>query len=145
MIHDKKLVFLESIDGYDYYRYDPTFGKWFYKDYEKISLRSWIRFFLEYITRKYCVYYMVKEDIILGYCVVSSGTWRLKCVTKNDIVCGPYYILPQYRGYRYSRVLIDNIINRLHTNYNYVFDYIKKAIFLLFVLLKRAVLKNVGS
>jgi RimJ/RimL family protein N-acetyltransferase len=122
-----KLRFITSIEGLDYYKYIPTFGKWLYKNYEHMHFRRWIRFLLEFYGKgKYVVYYIAKDSAILGYCLVAPGGRRLKCSDQTDIVLGPYYILPGFRGRGYSKQLIRTVTEKLHGNYICAYDYIAK-------------------
>lgn len=128
MIMDDRLKLITQINNIDYYEYRPTFGKWLYRNYEKMPPQRWIRFFLEYIaTGKYVIYYMAKDNDILGYCFTAPGGRRLGCSYKDDIVLGPYYILPKHRNSGFSKELINAIIDNLHTDYNYAYDYINKG------------------
>lgn len=127
MINDKKLKYLMSEDGMDYYSYVPKFGKWMYKNYDHMRFQRWVRYLLEYISEgRYVVYYMAKGDCILGYCFSAAGGRRLKCSNKNDIVLGPYYVLPEHRGNGYSKMLIRTVAEKLHTNYEFAYDYISR-------------------
>ena len=56
------------------------------------------------------MFYLVKDNTIAGYCVITSGGRRLKCSTSNDGVIGPLYICPEYRGKGLSEVLVKNIL-----------------------------------
>lgn len=59
----------------------------------------------------YKVYYLVIDGHIVGYSVVTPGGRRLKMSTKDDIVIGPYYIAPKYRGRGYATKMIQMTLN----------------------------------
>lgn len=127
MINDKRLDYISGNDVFDFYIYKPTFGKWLYKNYEHMRIQRWVRFLLEYVSKqRYVVYYIAEKDTILGYCFLAPGGRRLKCSNEKDIVLGPYYILPEFRGNGYSVELIRAVVERLHLDYAYAYDYIAK-------------------
>lgn len=122
----KNLKFIKNIEGYDYYEFTPTLGMWFFKNYDKMYFKRWIRMLLEFIQGGYKVYYMMKNDDVLAYCLVAKGGRRLKCTTKKDIVLGPYFVMPNKRGQGLSKILIDIILNKLEIEYESAYDYIHK-------------------
>ncbi len=125
MIENKRLKFIKSIDGYDFYFFYPSLAKWYYKNYDKLHVSRWIRLFIEYISKEsYFVVYIAKKDEILGYCLVAPGGRRIKCSAHKDIVLGPYYIREEYRGKGYSKYLINAIIRNLGIEFENAYDYI---------------------
>ncbi len=72
------------------------------------------------------VYYLSVADCVVGYCVVTPGGRRLKKSTPDDIVLGPYYIAPEYRGNGYAKELIKMTLSHCGYEYRYAYDWIDK-------------------
>lgn len=92
-----------------------------------MSIIRRVRFVLEYLHKThYRVYYLVVAGEAVGYCVVAPGGRRLKCSTENDIVIGPYYIHPAYRGKGYAKELLRLTLRFCGFDYEYAYDWIAK-------------------
>ncbi len=97
-------------DDFEILEYTPTIFHLFYDRIEYISFQRKIRFLFEYF-RGYKVYYLLANHTIVGYCVVSKGGGRYAFASCNDIVVGPYYIIPKFRGKHYSEILLSELLN----------------------------------
>lgn len=86
-----------------------------------------MRFLLEYLSKgSYKVYYLEVNGELVGYSVFSPGGRRLKCSTRHDLVCGPSFVLHQYRGHGYMTLLYQMVLNNCCNGYDYVYAWIKK-------------------
>lgn len=133
MSDQKKLKFLKSINGLDYYLFYPSLGKWFFKnwdgykeDIEKHSKKQKMRMFLEWIWGGYSVYYISLNDELVGYVLIASGGRRITCSTRKDIVLGPYYILKEKRGLGLMSKALTAVLHDLDLLYENAYCYIKK-------------------
>lgn len=106
------------------YEYRPSFAKPLLFPLEKLRFIRRLRFLYELFHGGYRVYYLVKNDNVLGYCVVTPGGRRLKESTNDDIVLGPYFICPQYRGLGYAKQLVGMTLRFCSYKYAYAYDWI---------------------
>ena len=96
--------------------------------FEKIHLVRRFRFLFEYLRKgSYKVYYLSKNEEIVGYCVTVLGGGRLTISTEKDIVLGPYYVDPIYRSLGYAKVLVQMVLKYCSFDYEYAFDWIHKS------------------
>lgn len=108
-------------DSFSLYEYIPTICKPLATDFEKMRCIRRFRFWYELLMGGYKVYYLASDDNLVGYCVVTPGGRRLPVSTKEDIVLGPYYISPEYRGRGYAKQLVG--LSLLHCTYDYKCAY----------------------
>lgn len=134
MINSHKLKYICEIDGIDYYLFTPTFGVWFFRDWdgfaediEKQSRKQQIRMLLEWFWGGYHIYYGAIHDELVGYVLVAAGGRRIVDSTKKDIVVGPYYTLKDKRGNRYMTKMIGSVLHHLERHYQNAYCYIKKS------------------
>lgn len=123
-----RLKILCEIQGFSLYVYKPTLLKLFWENMEPCTLRKRIRFSLECMAG-YKVYYLVKGSEKVGYCLVSSGgTQRYKDFsTKRDVIVGPYFIAPNWRGRHLSELMLTQVLKTIRTTFDYAYDYIEKT------------------
>lgn len=96
--------------------------------FEQLRLVCKLRFCYEYLhAGHYKVYYLAVDDEFVGYCVVTPGGRRLSLTTKNDVVLGPYFILPEHRGKGYAKILVSMTLRYCTYDYNIAFDWIHKS------------------
>ena len=134
MMNSTALKYYKSVDGIDYYIFRPSFGNWYYKDWEgyiedkeKHKVSHWLRMCLEYFEGGYQVFYAVEDKKIKGYSLIARGGRRLKCSSTNDIVIGPYYVAKQYRNNGFASKMIRDVLYQLEIKSVNVFMYIKKT------------------
>ena len=112
---------------YELYEYIPTISKPLAINFERMRFVRRIRFLKAYLgVGHYKVYYLAVNGKLVGHCVIEPGGRRLTCSTEKDIVIGPYYIVPQYRGKGYSKVLVNLSIKYCSYQFQYVFDWVNK-------------------
>lgn len=114
-------------ENVELHEYVPTFFSPLYCNFEPMRLVRRFRFLGEYIRKgKYLVYYLMIDKVPVGYCVVTPGGRRLKCSSASDIVIGPYFIDPKFRGKGYSKLLISLTLQCCKYYYEYAYDWIDK-------------------
>lgn len=127
MIRDKKLIHLVQVDGVDFYRYKAKLFNYFYTPmayYEKLFSRT-IRETLDYIRGKYNVIYLAKDDVLVGYGIVTRGGGRNKFATKYDVVFNSLYIVPEERGNGLGNLMINVFLHKLNIEYDTAYEYIR--------------------
>lgn len=123
----KRMHKIVEEDGYSLWEYFPTLFRPFYCKLDKQSFVRRVRLLLEYLSKgKYKVYYLVIDGKIVGYSVFTPGGRRLKCSTSNDLVSGPSFISPEYRGRGYAAILKRMIIKYCCNDYRYIYSWIDK-------------------
>lgn len=119
------MKFLKTIDTFDYYKFQPSPFRLFYKNYEPMYFKKRIRFLLEYIYG-YSIIYMEKNDEILGYSVVANWNSRYSSFAdKKDIVIGPYFIKDEHRGKGYSEIMVKNVLENMGLKYLNAYMWIR--------------------
>lgn len=133
MIRNSKLRYVKKIGDLDYYFFKPSFGHWFFEDWDgyledkdKHSIRQKIRMLIEWIWGGYCIYYAAKGDALLGYVLVAHGGRRITCSQKEDVVLGPYYTLKDWRGQGIMPKILNAALHDLLDSYANAYCYIKK-------------------
>lgn len=118
------LVYKDSV--YELYEYSPTICNLFGIDMEKHSLLTRIRFFLEILLwGGYKVYYLKEENAFVASCIVSYGRNRRYFFAEpEDIIVGPYYVAPNYRGRGLSVYILKLVLNNTSISYKVAWDYI---------------------
>lgn len=116
-----------EVNEFSIYAYSPTIYKLFWGNMEPCSFRKRVRFSLEYLAG-YKVYYLLKGNEKVGYCVVSTGgTGRYKDFsTKRDVIIGPYFISTKWRGQHLSELMLQETINHIKNRCDCAYDYIDK-------------------
>ena len=120
-----KLISTES--NFRLYEFKPTLFSLIAFPMEKLTIIRRCRFLYEYFCGGYKVYYLQVDDNFVGYCCVTPGGRRLKCCTNNDIVIGPYFILPQFRGNGYAKILINKTFENCTYHFNNIFCWIHES------------------
>lgn len=135
MILHQELKYIKSVNGLDYYLFQPSFNNWFFHDWkgykedtEKQTIRQWIRMLIEYMWGGgYYIYYVAQNKSIIGYILISNGGRRVTCSNINDVVLGPYYTLKEQRGKGIASKMIDSALHDFNISYKNAYCYIKKT------------------
>ena len=106
------------------YEFKPSIFSFLAFPMDKLTMIRRFRFLYEYLSGGYKVYYLKIENQFVGYCLVTPGGRRLKCSTKKDIVIGPYFILPEFRGKGYAKILIRMTFTYCTYHFNNIFCWI---------------------
>ena len=121
-----RLLFIKKEGAFSLYEYKPTFIIPLLVSFEPLKMIRRFRFWREILSGGYKVYYLAKDDRLVGYCVVAPGGRRLTISKKHDVVLGPYFVAPEHRGKGYAKVLVRMTLDNCTYNYNLAFDWIHK-------------------
>lgn len=93
---------------YHYEKYNSTIFKPFKVCYEEMTFLKKIRFLVQAL-RGSVIFYLKKEDNVLGYVMFEKGAGiRYPDTNENDVIISPYTVNPAQRGKGYgTRILID--------------------------------------
>lgn len=128
MFEKPKLKIIAQDGDYSLHEYKPSLTYPLYLNEEKMSFPHRMRFVIDFLHKdSYRVYYLMKNNEILGYCVVSPGGRRLNCSTTNDITLGPYCVFKGKRGYGFSKIMISMVLDFCSYNYDYAYDWVHKG------------------
>lgn len=124
----KKMKLIRDEGRVKLYEYKPTLIKPLAINFEKMRVIRRLRFLYEYLHKEhYRVYYLLIGDSFVGHCVVTPGGRRLWMSDKTDIVIGPYFIAPSYRGHGYAQQLLALTLKYCSYNYKRAFDWIEES------------------
>lgn len=113
--------------------YVPTILNPFYLNMEPMNIGKRARFAIDWLFGYKVYYYSLKnigggQDSIVAYCTVTSGeNPRYFFAKKNDIIIGPYFTKPEYRGNGIAGTLVRTVAMELETNWNNAYAYIWKT------------------
>lgn len=124
--YQDKFVLVGNDNQFSLYEYKPSLLHPLAIDFEPLWTFRRFRFWFELLKGGYKVYYLVIGDIIVGHCVVTPGGRRLKVSTKEDIVLGPYFIDPQFRGKGYAKVIVKMTLEHCTYTFKKAFDWIQE-------------------
>ena len=126
-MQSKRMRKILEENGYVLWEYTPTLFKPLFGNIDPPSFVRRMRFLLEYLAKgSYKVYYLEVNGVKVGYNVFSPGGRRLKCTTTKDLVSGPSYILPQFRGHGYIGILKKMVMTHCCAGYDYIYGWIDK-------------------
>lgn len=127
MLHDKRMQYLKTVDGVDFYCHRVSLFHYFYTPmapYERLFTRM-IRETLDYCRGGYAVVYMARGNTLLGYGVVTRGGGRNRFCTRRDIVLGSLWVQPAARGQGLANILIHGLSEELGFSYQSAYEYIR--------------------
>ena len=118
------LVYKDSKD--ELYEYLPSIHDLFGMNFEKHSFFTKIRFLIELVIwGGYKVYYLKQNGVYVASCIVSYGkNKRYFFAETEDIIVGPYFVLPTYRGKGISEQILRLVLNYTSIPYVSAWDYI---------------------
>jgi len=119
-----KIVFQK--DNKKIIEFKPRLFKLVLVETDNMYFKKWIRFLLAYIYGSK-FYYLLENDDVVGYLMIEKGNkWRYDFASSNDIIAGPIFIKSQYRGKKYSELLLRIGLEYYNKEYNYqkAFAYI---------------------
>ena len=123
----KRLEHLYQEGNIAFYSYKPTVFRPLYTHFEPMTISRRVRLLLERLGKNsYKVFYLEVDGALVGHCVVAPGGRRLGRSVEQDIVLGPYFIAPAYRGRGFAKVLVDWTLHKGGLIYDRAYDYIKK-------------------
>lgn len=115
-------------DGeYVLWKYTPTLFRPLFGNMDQPSYTRRIRLLLEHLGKdSYKVYYLEVNGMLLEYNIFTQEGRRLKCKTRNDLVSGPSYVLPEHRGDGYIGILMKMVFKYCCKGYDDVYAWISK-------------------
>lgn len=108
------------------WEYKPKLSKIFAHDNGKMPIQNRIKFQLEIIRGGAKLYYLFIGETVVAYAFVSKGGGRCSFANSKDAVIGPYYVFAQYRGNKYSELLIEQLLECIKTKYWNAYEWIAK-------------------
>ncbi len=83
------------------------------------------RMFIDLLLRCYIYcYYIYYDNKICGHVVVCRGGGRMKFCCKKDIIIGPIWVIPRYRGLGLATLSINIILNNIKLEYLNAYEII---------------------
>lgn len=132
ILKNKRVTFLGRYSDVDFYRYKPSLFKPYYMDYPAEDHPNYegrlvhkIRMMMEYLRGGYEVIYMVVDGKVVGHLVIANGGRRLAISEKEDIVLGPIFVSPDWRGKGIGTIGIRTVLRDLDIPYRYAYEFIK--------------------
>lgn len=116
-------------DDFQILKYFPTIRKPFYVNMEPLTLAKRMRFAID-LFYGYRVYYLLMKEskAIVSYCTVTNGkNPRYWFANGSDVIIGPYYTDPLYRGKGYAGKLVEQIVTKIEINRKKAYAYIWKT------------------
>lgn len=84
----------------------------------KFTLHEFIRWFMQ-LPFGYIVGTMFVNEVEIGYTFLShGGNPRYPFASRKDLVIGPYFILPEYRGHNYAAQMLDKCLSEIGVLHN---------------------------
>ena len=94
------------------FEYTPTVFKPVYVAMEPLTFFKRLRYLSEY-RHGYKVYYLQSGKVIVASCAVTSGkNPRYFFAGNDDVIIGPYYVDPAYRGHQYTYKMLRRIFEK---------------------------------
>ena len=127
----KRLTYITQYKDIDYYLFKPSvFSRyWFgYKkedepDYWKKRVHS-MRMLKLLFFNKYRVVYAVKDGIAIGHLVVSYNFKEIENATRRDVVIGPKWVAPSYRGLGYGTEILNFVLSSDIFSFDFAYEMI---------------------
>lgn len=124
-----RLLLLKESDNERYYLFTPRLMRLFPKsgDMRKMNLKEILLHLLRLIYG-YKVYILTdNNDNVKGSILFSrGGSFRYPFATKEDLIDGPSFTVPDYRGQGVAVRIGDAVMNEFETDYNVVYGTIKQ-------------------
>lgn len=124
-----RLLLLKECNNEKYYLFKPRFLRLFPKsgDMKNMNLKE-IMLHLIRLVHGYKVYILTDEnDIVKGSILFSKGgSFRYPFATKKDLIDGPSYTVPDFRGQGVAVRIGDAVMNEFETDYNVVYGTIRE-------------------
>ena len=124
-----KLILLKEKDNERYYVFLPRLTRLYpiSGDMQEMTFKKKILHLLRLI-HGYKVYILTSDkDVVKGSILFSKGgSFRYPFATKKDLIDGPSYTVPDYRGQGVAVRIGDAAMNRFEKKYNTVYGTIKQ-------------------
>ena len=124
-----RLLLLKEIDNEKYYLFKPRLMRLFPKsgDMKEMNLKE-ILLHLVRLVHGYKVYILTDEnDQVKGSILFSKGgSFRYPFATEKDLIDGPSFTVPEFRGQGVAVRIGDAVMNEFETDYHVVFGTIRE-------------------
>lgn len=123
---------LKKVQDIKFERYNPSLFGIYGNCYKKgqspdyCSIKHIITMWIKWISSPFYIIYMKKGDDTVGHLVVNRGGKTLD-TTSKDIIIGPIWIVPEYRGKGYATLGISTILHDLDIEYENAYEFISKV------------------
>lgn len=115
---------IDDTEDFEVFEFVPSLLKAFPFRLEKISLPYRIRCIQEFFIG-YKVYYIRKNGLWGGYCIVSNGkNPRYEFCEETDITFGRYFVIPDFRGNGLATKMVNYVLNITDLQYKYAYAYV---------------------
>lgn len=111
---------------YNLYRFKPSLFNQFPKsgNMHEMTIKQRIRFFFLYL-HGYTVYVLEKSGGVIGCALFAKGgSYRYPFADKKDLICGPYFTVPELRGKGLGAALLKEVIDYYETEYKTIYAHI---------------------
>ena len=129
IVESDELHLIKQTNDENIYVFYPTLFRVFPKSGNtcKITLKKYGRFLLLFMFSKFRVYILTTKDNIVKCTMGFSrgGSFRYPFSTKNDLIDGPSFTVPSFRGQGTAVRLADFVINEYEKDYKKVYGTIK--------------------
>jgi RimJ/RimL family protein N-acetyltransferase len=124
-----RLLLLKESDNERYYLFTPRLMRLFPKsgDMRKMNLKE-ILLHLIRLVHGYKVYILTDDqDNVKGSILFSTGgSFRYPFASKKDLIDGPSFTVPEYRGQGVAVRIGDAVMNEFESDYNVVYGTIRE-------------------
>ena len=124
-----RMLLLKESDNERYYLFKPRLMRLFPKsgDMKKMDFKE-ILLHLVRLVHGYKVYVLTDDnDNVKGSILFSKGgSFRYPFASKNDLIDGPSFTVPDYRGQGVAVRIGDAVMNEFETDYNVVYGTIRQ-------------------
>jgi RimJ/RimL family protein N-acetyltransferase len=125
-----RLVLLKESNDEKYYVFHPSVFKLYPKsgDMREMNIKE-IALHLVRLIHGYKIYILTdKNDVVKGSILFSNGgSYRYPFATKNDLIDGPSYTVPEFRGQGVAVRIGDAAMNEFEKNYGTVYGTIAET------------------
>lgn len=128
-----KRVLIRECEGISYYKYTPSIFKLYDDCYDEHNCPDYckriihrVRMIIDLLRVGYEIYYMYNGNEVLGHLVVARGGGRIDLSTKSDIVIGPIWVCPSFRGKGIGTKGIYTVLHLLNIEYQNAYEFIAK-------------------
>ena len=113
-----RINFITKINDIEIFMFKPTLFSQYWFHYEiQDQPDYWKRMFHKlrmtklFLFNKYLVFYGVKDGITIGHIVVSRNAHEFEGASKKDIIIGPKWTAPRFRGLGYGSELLRGVLS----------------------------------
>lgn len=135
MIEDKRLKYIISEDGYDFYLFTPSVSCLYYPEqikreepphrYASAHKAKMLRYIL---MGGYNILYAAKNDVIASYIIFTKSNKNIiRGTDKRDYYTIYLWTYPEYRGQGLGTVMANTMLEKIGLDYRYFYKTIVKT------------------